>query len=598
MITRIGAALGLALGLALDAAAAAGQSDSAAAARAARDAQASFEVERVRLLPPTGSAGDGRCDERLGRMCLTHDEGEDWWPTPERPEIAAARARLLRALADAQAHAPGDRWILGQRVLYLGEAGRWEEADSLAAAACAAHPDAWCLQLEGLALHELGRFVQAEARFRAALERMGPDSAHAWLDPGELLDPTGRAWWKRAAAHDAGGAERLVWALADPLLLVPGNDQLTEQWARRTVARAREDARNPYALRWGDDLDELLLRYGTEVGWERALTGSFDPGRAEVVTSHHDPESRPLMPPGAVLVDPAGAPADAWTPDYRRPRSTYAPAYGPTIVPADAQIALFPRGDRFALVGAYALPADTTFHASHGHHGRGEPRAPWAGAPAAAGLFLMRMDGEPTTELETRAPGPAPSGALVLEAPAGRWVASVEVLDPSVRRAGRLRAGIVVPPRPADEPSLSDLLLVGGPVAEGAPLEQVASRALPRSWVRTGERVGLVWELFGFRNPREELAYVLTLERARARAITRAIRRLGLLRPAPARRLEWREPAPDGTGPALRSVELDLAELEPGAWVVRLEIRRRSGAPLIRERPLELRAGSASSRED
>ena len=36
----------------------------------------------------------------------------------------------------AAAGALGDPWILGQRVVYLGEAGRWDEAHSLANAAC------------------------------------------------------------------------------------------------------------------------------------------------------------------------------------------------------------------------------------------------------------------------------------------------------------------------------------------------------------------------------------------------------------------------------------------------------------------------------
>lgn len=93
----------------------------------ARDAQRRFEAERVRWLPRTGSWSGGPCDERVGRMCLRHDTGDDWWPEAEHPRLTAARAELLVALADADARAEdadARAWILGQRVLYLGEAGR------------------------------------------------------------------------------------------------------------------------------------------------------------------------------------------------------------------------------------------------------------------------------------------------------------------------------------------------------------------------------------------------------------------------------------------------------------------------------------------
>ena len=58
----------------------------------------------------------------------------------EAPEVVAARARLLTILDSLGAMIPGDRWILGQKVRYLIEAGRPQAADSLGVA-CAASSD-------------------------------------------------------------------------------------------------------------------------------------------------------------------------------------------------------------------------------------------------------------------------------------------------------------------------------------------------------------------------------------------------------------------------------------------------------------------------
>jgi hypothetical protein len=107
--------------------------------------------------------------------------------------------------------------------------------------------------------------------------------------------------------------------------------------------------------------------------------------------------------------------------------------------------------------------------------------------------------------------------------------------------------------------------------------------------VRQGERVGIVWELFGFRPVRAPVAYRLTVERRRPGLLRRAAGALGLLRPARGRLLEWEEDGPGDAGAALRGVELDLTELEPGPWVIRLEVHPRGRTPLIAERTIELR---------
>ena len=554
--------------------------------RDAHDAQRRFEIDRVRWLPATASLRYGRCDEVLGRMCLRDNEGDDWYPGPEDPRIARARDELLEVLAAAEGL--GDPWVLGQRVVYLGEAGRWDEAHSLAVDACrGGEGDGWCSALEGLTLHALGRFQESESAFRRALVRMDAERARVWNDPEPLLDSEGRAWWRGLSEAVRADRAGLVWAFADPFLLVPGNDGLTEVWSRWTVTEIRAGARNAYGMAWGSDLEQLTVRYGWEVGWEREEARPLGPRTGGAVVGRHHPESRPLLPEGAVFGDPAAASEQAWIPDASRPRSGYASAYAPTVLPGAGQLAIFPRGDRFVLVGALALPEDTTFHAKHGHPDRERASPPWRGRASEAGLFLIPADGQGTT-LAVRALG-REQGGFTLEAPAGRWVASLEVMAPERRRAGRTRTGVVVAATPLRQATLSDLLLVDMALPDGASLEDAAARALPRDWLAHGERLAIAWELFGLGYRAESLSYRLTVEKMDGGLLRRAGRWLRILGSPRVRRLAWEEVGPERPGPVLRSVEVDLPELDPGSYEVRLEVRSPQRAPLVQTRALEVR---------
>ena len=552
----------------------------------AHDAQRRFEINRVRWLPATASLRYGPCDQVLGRFCLRDDEGDDWYPGPEDPRIVRAREELLDVLAAAGTL--GDPWILGQRVVYLGEAGRWDEARSLAAAACGGgEGNGWCRALEGLALHALGRFPESESAFRRALARMDAERVRVWNDPEPLLDSEGRAWWRSLSEAVRPDRANLVWALADPFLLVPGNDGLTEFWSRWTMAEIRAGARNAYGMAWGSDLEQLTVRYGWEVGWEREEARPLGPRTGGAVVGRHHPESRPLLPGGAVFQDPAVASEQTWIPDASRLRSGYAPAYAPIVLPGAGQLAIFPRGDRFVLVGALALPEDTTFHAKHVHPDREQASPPWQGRASEVGLFLIPVDGQGTT-LAVGAVG-REQGGFTLEAPAGRWVASLEVVAPEQRRAGRTRMGVVVAATSSRQATLSDLLLLDTALPEGASLEDAAARALPRDWLVHGERLAIAWELFGLGYGMESLSYRLTVEKTDRGLLRRAGRWLRILGSPRVRRVEWEEPGPERLGPALRSVEVDLPELDPGSYEVRLEVRGPQGAPLVRTRAVEVR---------
>ncbi len=571
----------------------------------ARDAQARFERLRRGWLPVDRSwPSGGPCDEVVGRICLRYDEGDDWYPGPEDPRVTRARDDLLTVLARTSRALPGDGWILGQRVFYLVEAGREDEAVR-AASACGGVARWWCDALEGYALHVAGRFQEAAAAFREALAGIAPDQARAWRDPDVLLDGDGHDVLERA--EDEGrwdAAVRRIWDLGDPLYLVEGNDRWTAHMARHVVDRIRERARTPWTISWGSDMAELDLRYGWEVGWERREDDPLHPLEPQGVVGHHDPEGRSYLPEGSALEDPAASAAEAWGTGRQEARSTYTPAYAPVTLPGEGQVALFPRGERVVVVASETLPADTTFHGKHHHAFRDSVPPRWRGRSPEAGLFLVPVGeaaaGGPDPDsggppgLRARTREGTDSAALVLGAPAGAYLLSAETWSPDLRRAGRIRRGVRVPAAPPDVPTLSDLLLLTAEGPEGESLEAAAARALPRAWLRSGERVAVGWEVYGLGWRPEAIAYRLSIRGGGGNLLQKAGRLLGLVGDDRPLTLEWQEEGPDAPGPVFRSVALDLPSLDPGRYTLRLELATKGRSPLVSERRLEIRAAPAS----
>ena len=162
--------------------------DSIRAHRAARTRQAAFERTRRHNLPWAWGGGSGECDERIGRFCLTYsdDDAEEWEPPDEAEVIVRSRERLLGELASAAAEIPGDRWVTGQRVRYLVEAQRYEEARA-AAEACAAEAW-WCDALRGYAAHYAGDAGAADSAFSSMLGAMPEETRAEWTDLSVILD--------------------------------------------------------------------------------------------------------------------------------------------------------------------------------------------------------------------------------------------------------------------------------------------------------------------------------------------------------------------------------------------------------------------------
>lgn len=560
--------------------------DSAELLERARDAQRRFEGVRRRHLPTAFGGGSRSCDDQVGRMCWAHDSGSLWTPEPEAPEVTAAREALLAELAEVAGAIPGDEWVLGQRVWYLVEADRPAEAREVARR-CGGPSTWWCAALEGLALHMEARYRAAEHAFDRALAAMDPDRARAWEDVRPLLDGDARSALDDAeerAPAERDALLRRLWSLSDPLLLVPGNERRTEHLARRAVSRVRSEARNPHGISWGDDLAELLVRYGWAVAWERTLP---DPGRANdfgSVVGHGHPDSRVYVPRGEVLANPAGAEADDWAPRMEYAPSSYAPRHAPVILPMGSQVSVLHRGDSALVAATWELPADTTYRARQGVRDEHRPPPPFRGRPVEAGLFVAAVDGD--TVHAARAEG-ARRGSLALTVPAGRWWLSVEVLDPGAGRAGRLRRGLEIAHLTPDIARLSDLLLLEEGPAAGS-LDEALGRLRANATVVRGGSVVVAWEIWGLGWREERLGYRLSLKREGGGFFRRVGESLGLVDPDRPRTLEWEEEGPEEPGPTFRSVVLDIPGVEPGRYRLRLEVTTPGRTTLVVERPIEV----------
>jgi hypothetical protein len=236
----------------------------------------------------------------------------------------------------------------------------------------------------------------------------------------------------------------------------------------------------------------------------------------------------------------------------------------------DGQVAVFPRGDRVVVVATHFLPADT------GRDVAGDSLRPWmaprgqAGQARRAGLFLLpQAGGRPFSTVVTG----QDEGVLVLGAPAGAYVVSVESWAPPLRRAGRLRVGLRCDSVPRDVATLSDLLLLRPGVGEPSSLEEVALRALPRPEIGGGESVAVAWELNGLGWAPQTLVYEVSAERLGAGVLRRLGRALGLVGPRTSLSLSWSEPGPSRPAVALRHVELGFGDAEPGEYAIVLRVR-------------------------
>ena len=532
---------------------AAGAADSGEVSNRARRAQREFELERRAYLPADLDDGRGPCDAAIGRFCYWYRPAEE----PLEPDrIGVGRLLLLARLDDAARDHPGDDWIAAQRVRYLVEHG-WADSAVAAARECRG-TRWWCTALEGYARHAVRDYAGADTVFAAALAGMPAVERCRWTDLSALIADADARRYRKLSCERRQAANDRIWWLAKPLYSLPGHDLRTEHYARLTMARILRGASSPHDLAWGDDLAELVVRYGWPTWWTRAIARAGTPDAPAAIGHEPTPSfwffAERSMPPDSGAPERAALPE--WDVARERPPSRYAPPYARSFgAIRHAQVARFRRGSAFLVVGAFDLRRDTLF----------------AFADPEVAVSVARDARTPPTT------GPAlfpwSTGIIGVTAPWSPAVVSIEAREEDDRRAARLR-GVF------DRPSrwLSDVLLfVPGEElpdsAEAALVVSVRGYEIPR-----GGRVGLFWETYG-EPARDSVDVEVTVVRGSGRR--RSQPALGRTECAPAGKasvaVRWRDAAAP-TGPRGRAVTVDLGALKPGRYVVAIAMAGAGGA--------------------
>jgi hypothetical protein len=519
--------------------------------RRAREAQRDFERIRRANLPSEFDAGSDRCDERIGRYCYWYEPSADSAP-PEPEVVTRARERLLGDLATAGARLSGDHWISGQLVRYLTEHGRGDSAISTAQRCRATRW--WCDALEGLARHLAQDYEGAEDAFGRALQEMPEAQRCAWTDLTPLLGD-GRRRYRALPCAERQSASARIWWLARPLYSRPGNDLLTEHYSRHTMALLFEDAETPDGVPWGADRRELVVRFGWPTHWSRSFDrlGRLGP---PPVLGHEPSPSFWLLPAPAVAEPWADVTEVHWDPATERPPARYAPPYADGFAPIDrVQFARFHRGDTILTIAAFDLTPDAVF----------------ARRPVDVRLAVAR---DPTTPVAIGRVSPArPLGVLAVRSAWRPAVLSLEAMGVDTPWVARRRA--MTPPAFSEwPPVVSDILLFAPAEVLPESLEAALPAALGAPVVRSGQRVGLYWEIYDEPESTAPLEITATAMKARWKGdapypVGRPWCPLPVESPV---MLRWREDPGARPRGSARVLTLDLHRLSQGRYVVTIQV--------------------------
>ena len=572
--------------------------DSVRSHRHARTLQLRFERLRLRHLPRTPHADGHACDEIIGRLCVWDDGDDDWEPKEEAAEIVAGRERLLAGLDSLATLVPGDHWVLGQRIRYLVESGRLQDAE-VVAAACGL-PSGWrCDAHLGHVLHHRTDFLRSEAAFGRALDAMPPDVRDEWTSPRPVLGRELRRW--RSAQPDTSQALARLWTLADPLFLAEGNDRWTAHLSRWSYAMTAERAANPYDINWGRDFTEVTVRYGWPIAWERSwprvgLTRSSVTGR-DFTTAFR------AFPPLDVLGrGPSGRERVIWEEGEDHPRSAYLPPYLDSLGELDAQVGRFWRPGHVVVMAAWRAPHESPADALAGRPnesartspaGRGgnarDDGAPGPGppSPVLSGLFVER-EGAVAADVRTIA---EQGGTVRLRArvPWTQWgVVSLEAWAPDLRSAHRRRVGMGFPQLPAGLFALSDLVLLEAGM-EVFEFGDLPGALRPNSELAAGETLNVALEVYGLGVRPETVQFSARVEGRDDGFLRRVGRRLRLLDAPEVVSIAWRESGPESPGPLLRTLQVGLSGLEPGEYALVVEVSAPGRSTLAASRAFTVR---------
>jgi len=531
--------------------------------RDARRAEADFERLARRLVPVRWGYSGGDCDEIVGRFCLTYDSGRPPEPDPEHGRITDARRAAIEALRSAFTWMPDDFETAAPLIRYLVEDERPREAVSAARLYAIASADSiWGPLLRGFAEHAAGSDTTAERLFDEVLGRLPDRDRERMLDLEWVLEPQDRGPWRRLEAADRASFSRRFWTLADPLFLTPGNETRAEHFARHVWSRAL--ARAPVVagmLRWGDDLEQLTVRYGVPIARTRTPGSMTSEGS---IVEHFDPDQLAWTPVDLLERGPPPVPLPGrpWEIGRDRSRFGYAPTSVRRLVALDHQVTRFPVDDGVLLrvdarlvmdsaaSGAYRIETALFILDEHLAHVGVERNVVNIASDTARFWFEARL---------------APGDHLY----------SVEAIEPDSRLAARAR--YLIDRDTSHDMRVSDPLVSWPWGSRPSPTHLRHPSIRPRASLvlEPTDTIGLYAEIAGI-SPDGEFRVQLSLERADRSSLPARLfnwigHRIGLGSPEPATRLQWTARA-DARGAARIALEVRPPANPNGDRVIFLRI--------------------------
>jgi hypothetical protein len=554
----------------------------------ARSAEAAFERLSRNLAPYTWGGFDARyCDEIVGRFCLRFDGASSRPPPGEAGRVVDERRSAVETLRQVFAAVPGDRTAAGPLVRLLVQDDRAAEAVSAARAFAALTTDTlWGHLLLGFAHNAAGQVTDAELELVHAFARMDDATRRAWTDPDWLLDGAESRRVRSLPAGQRAEYERRFWILSDPLWLTDANERWIEHMSRHVEASLL--ARVPVVggmLRWGRDLDELTVRYGTPSA--RAQVRGNQPWDPSSFIEYYDTAQRAYTPERLLI---AGLPEPPLPGDppvlySARARSGYALRSVHRLIDLPHQATRFLGAD-----GDIVLRVDAALP-------RPAPADSARGGQVRVGLFVYDSAFTRRTQ-QVRDAGPWPDDTLRFtlfsRVRPDRLIYSVEALDTALSLAARARYALDAFV-PGDGPVVSDMLISDafGPVLPRR-RDDPLLRPLHTLVVPRGASLGVYAEVYRLAGTGpESLRIEFALEPAEGPGLLTQFarwlgRRAGLLRPQEDPRVSWQEEA--GVGVHSIAVNLPLETRRTGRHLLVLRVTdTATGATAETSRPLLIR---------
>jgi tetratricopeptide (TPR) repeat protein len=542
---------------------------------ALRAAQEGFETFRRRNAPAFSvRTGPDRCDEQVGRFCYWYEEDSPA-PPSESDRIREARNRLIEQIDSVGNLWPDDRWVSGQRVRYLSEAGRHDDAVR-AARACTSR-EWWCNAVQGFAYHVAGRFEEADSAYEAALRLMPAEERCAWRDLKLLLDDNQLRRYREQDCAGRLALERRMWWLSRPMLSGRGNDARAEYYSRLMMAHFVEDAPSAYSMGFDFDERELTLRYGWPIAWTRSPSGGLALGGEPSLVGHERTPAHPFLPARGVLDNPASSDSAGWRSKGIPPvRSRYSPVYAKRLIPLEHQSALFRRGDSAMVMVAWSVAQD-------------EQLAAAADAKElTAALVLTR--GDERDAAIARSDSPERTGTLMARSAWGSMLMSVEVAAAKYQTLARARYGVRRSDAPQSRIQVSDIVLFEPYEGMPSSAEDVLPHMRTSERIPTGSRVGIFWEAYNTDPTGEGIEVNITVapENRSGGWLSRGLRALRRIREAQPVSVGLRDVSARGSPVTARAVEVDLATLTPGRYLLQLELNAGPGNVVRVERTISV----------